>query len=56
MTPSSSAPSTPTPTPTRERVGTPEYARLRAQASGFQFAGTLVTRYLSTVELAREAR
>ncbi len=48
MTPISTTPSASTPA----RVGTPEYARLRAQASGFQFVGTLVTQYFSTVDLA----
>ena len=35
------------------RVGRPDYAQLRAQSSGFQFVGTLVTRFVPTVELAR---
>lgn len=37
-------------------VTAPEYAMLRAQPSGFQFAGTLVTRFFPTVALAIEAR
>jgi hypothetical protein len=44
------------PTPVSVRVGTPNYARLRAQSSGFQFAGTLVTRFFPTVELARAVK
>lgn len=52
MAPKSSAPST----PTNERVGTPTYSLLRAHVSGFQFVGTLVTQYFSTVDLARAVK
>lgn len=38
------------------RVGDPSYAQLSAQPSGFQFIGTLVTRFFATVELGEEAR
>lgn len=44
------------PTSDSVRVGTPDYAQLRAQSSGFQFVGTLVTRFFPTVELAMEVK
>lgn len=40
------------PTPVPGRVGTPDYAQLHARSTGFQFVGTLVTRFVPTVELA----